>query len=78
MEFNPNKFSRESIELLQKPVKDNFLSVGDAAKILNKSTRMVRYLIESGILYGSIKFGKTWLVCKISLDDYIQNNKTGE
>jgi hypothetical protein len=75
MIYNPNKFSKEAIDLLQRPVIDNFISVEDAAKALNITSRMVRYLITSGWLYGSVKVGKVWLVCKVGLEDYIENIK---
>ena len=75
MKWNPTKFNKEHIELLQRPVKDNFCTVEEASILLNRNPRTVRFLIEKGWLFGSIKVGAAWLVCRASLDYYLEKIK---
>lgn len=70
--FNSQPISQAMIELLQKPVKDHFCTVSEAASLLGKSERRIRELIEIGWLYASIKVGTSWLVSRAALDNYIE------
>ena len=52
-----------------------YIQTKDAAKILNYHVEHVRRMMREGSIQG-LKIGRTWLVQKKSLDEYIK--KTAE
>lgn len=55
-------------------IKDNFISIAEAAKILQVSSQYVRELARQNLFIAE-KVGSTWIVDKESLFRYIRDNK---
>ena len=49
---------------------EDFITAKEAATILNRTSDYIRKLCASGQLQGAYKFGATWIIPKLSVENF--------